>query len=303
MLDVSLRELEYVVALHDERNFTRAARHLHMAQPALSQAIIRLERRLGVSLFNRTSRSVVPTSAGNALAEDARGIIDQVRVAVARATASSTQRAITVHVSEPALETPRRVMAELRAALPNLSVHMTAMPVFADPEQAPQLSLTIGHPQRQPGYGHIVLRAERVGALMSTKHALSQRRSVVADDLERHLVVSIDAQHSQWNRWIERWAASHGRCPRWTTSAVFGIVAGSDVAADGASLFVCLESVATDVENSLTWRPLAPTVSASWYLNWSHAHADSPELQDCISAILSHAELYGWVDDGVSTGQ
>ena len=84
---MSLRELEYVVAVHRERNFTRAAQQLHMAQPALSQAILRLERRLGVRLFDRTSRRVEPTPAGHNLAVDALDIIDRVGATIARTAA------------------------------------------------------------------------------------------------------------------------------------------------------------------------------------------------------------------------
>ena len=59
MLD--LRHIQYFVCLYEEGSVTRAARRLNVVQPALSMQIRRLEKRLGVDLFERTPRGVVPT--------------------------------------------------------------------------------------------------------------------------------------------------------------------------------------------------------------------------------------------------
>ena len=58
---MDLRQIEYFVALYDERNITKAARRLNVVQPALSMQISRLERTFKTKLFERTSRGVVPT--------------------------------------------------------------------------------------------------------------------------------------------------------------------------------------------------------------------------------------------------
>jgi LysR family transcriptional regulator, transcription activator of glutamate synthase operon len=75
---MELRQLRYAEAVARHRHFTRAADELHIAQSALSQQIRKLEVELGVELFERTSRSVVPTEAGNALAERARRVLSEV---------------------------------------------------------------------------------------------------------------------------------------------------------------------------------------------------------------------------------
>lgn len=293
---MSLRELEYVVAVDRERSFTRAAQQLHMAQPALSQAIIRLERRLDVRLFTRTSRRVDTTRAGQDFVDDATDIIERVRAAVERVTRAPGCE-LTVHVSEPALETPRRLLAAMRAAEADLSIHLTTLPSsFADTDSArAQMSLTIGHPITASGARSEAIRTERVGALMASHHPLAPQPDVDPADIARYPIVSIDDRLSRWNRWVTEWMARFGRHPRWTTSAVFGIVAGGDMAADGESLFVCLESVAADVGSGFTWKGLTPSAEATWYLNWMSAQAASSTLRTGIAQAESFARSAGWL--------
>jgi DNA-binding transcriptional LysR family regulator len=73
---VELRHLEHFVAVAEERNFTRAARRLHLVQSALSVSIRSLERELHAQLFERTTREVRLTDAGRLLLPEARRTLD-----------------------------------------------------------------------------------------------------------------------------------------------------------------------------------------------------------------------------------
>jgi len=75
---MELRQLRYLVALADERHFTRAAAREHIAQPALSQQIRRLEAEVGLALVERTTRRVAMTAAGELLVARARRILAEV---------------------------------------------------------------------------------------------------------------------------------------------------------------------------------------------------------------------------------
>jgi DNA-binding transcriptional LysR family regulator len=86
---VETRELRYFVAVAEELHFGRAAHRLGMAQPPLSRAISQLERRLGVVLFERTSRAVTLTEAGSVLLREGRAALDAVEAAERRTRRAS----------------------------------------------------------------------------------------------------------------------------------------------------------------------------------------------------------------------
>jgi LysR family transcriptional regulator, transcription activator of glutamate synthase operon len=75
---MELRQLRSVEAVARHRHFTRAAEELHVAQSALSHQVRRLEQELGIPLFERTSRRVTPTEAGQAIAARARRVLAEV---------------------------------------------------------------------------------------------------------------------------------------------------------------------------------------------------------------------------------
>lgn len=79
MLNISLIQLEYIVALDEHRHFIKAADACHVTQPTLSMQIKKLEDELGVLLFDRSRKPLIPTDVGMIIVEQARQILRETR--------------------------------------------------------------------------------------------------------------------------------------------------------------------------------------------------------------------------------
>ncbi len=77
MIEPTVQELRYVVAVADRKHFSEAARACFVSQPTLSQQIRKLEERLGLALFERSNKRVELTPAGEAFAAQARVALDE----------------------------------------------------------------------------------------------------------------------------------------------------------------------------------------------------------------------------------
>src|ERR1700733_4399664 len=76
---ISLRDLEYVLAVAGEQSFVRAAKKCAVSQPSLSAQIQKVEQWFGARIFERASRKVLLTEAGVAFVERARRVIAEAR--------------------------------------------------------------------------------------------------------------------------------------------------------------------------------------------------------------------------------
>src|SRR5262245_50792222 len=76
-MDIELKHLRLMQAVAREGTMTRAARQLHLTQPALSHQLADLERGLGAALFRRTSRGMILTPAGARLLTSAEAVLEE----------------------------------------------------------------------------------------------------------------------------------------------------------------------------------------------------------------------------------
>ena len=133
------RNLKYFLAVVDAGSVTRAAEVLDIAQPALSQALSRMERDLGVKLFERTRRGAQLTPAGEAIVEDVRLSVARIDAASHRAREIGAQRGgrLTVGFASAALfNLLPRAIAALRDEVPNVELTLREM---SNAEQASAL--------------------------------------------------------------------------------------------------------------------------------------------------------------------
>jgi DNA-binding transcriptional LysR family regulator len=118
---VELRHLRYFVAVAEELHFRRAAERLHVAQPAVSEQIRKLEAELGVRLFDRTQRNVALTDAGAALLTQAYRVLRQAEAAREAARSASDRPGLRIGYVPTAMQASiPRALRRLVGAMPNL---------------------------------------------------------------------------------------------------------------------------------------------------------------------------------------
>jgi LysR family hydrogen peroxide-inducible transcriptional activator len=198
---ITLAELRYVVALAELRHFGRAAAACHVTQPTLSAQIQKLERILGVQLFERTSRSVRPTPTGLEVADAARAVLDAMGRIVdlagrGREPLSGQLRLAMIPTSGPYLLP--RVAPALARAFPRLEL------VFRERKTDDQLTeLASGEldagilalPLGASGLAHQPLFEEPFWLGLPPGHALARKQSVLEADLEGERVLLLDEGH------------------------------------------------------------------------------------------------------------
>ncbi len=277
-----------MVKLEQELNFTRAAKAIPMAQPALSQAISRLERKLEVKLFERTSRSVEPTAAGQLLARRGREVLHSVQIAVADTKLAGGSTRLRIHVTESSLPLVRRVLTAIRREV-SVPVHQATVPWKDVRTQLLEgrLDIALGSKVKGLGVRSIWVADETVTALMSRTHPLAKCDEVTFSMLARHPMVSIDRAMSPWDFAVEHEFNRHGHTPDWTRSTAFGAVAGADLVADGKATLLVLQSIADDQPPGRVSRPLAQPWKVDWHLSFRTESETHPVVAAALTAARS----------------
>ncbi|MEU9837696.1 LysR family transcriptional regulator [Actinomadura sp. NPDC048032] len=123
------RQLEYFRAVARELHFTRAAETLQIAQPALSQQIRKLERQLGITLFERNNHRVELTPAGSALLEHAERILSDIAAVEdeMRGWAEGTRGRIRLGGARGLTARLARLLAEFSGEFPAVDVELREM--------------------------------------------------------------------------------------------------------------------------------------------------------------------------------
>jgi DNA-binding transcriptional LysR family regulator len=121
----ALRDITCFARVTEHRSFSRAAADLRLSQPAISQAIGRLERALGVRLFERTSRAVTLTPAGQALLPYAEALLD---AATALTREAARQATPSIRLAYPLLVGALAARVARRLSLREPAVHVELQP-------------------------------------------------------------------------------------------------------------------------------------------------------------------------------
>jgi DNA-binding transcriptional LysR family regulator len=181
---MEVRELTYFRAVAEELNFSRAAERLGIAQPPLSRAISQLERRLGVRLFDRDTRQVSLTPAGEVLLVEAAHVLDAVAAATHRTRRAGGSLVVT---AKPWLATS--VLREVVAAYAgDVEVLVSGFGEQAGLVRTGKVDVAlVGGPHApvdQYGLDSLELLGERQVVALPAGHALAAHKSLTVADLD-----------------------------------------------------------------------------------------------------------------------
>lgn len=275
---MELRQLRYFLDIVDEGSFTRAARNAYVAQPGVSAQVRNLERELGVTLLDRTGRTVTPTRAGEAIIPHARAVlraVDQIS-----GTASSLTGLLT---GQLVLGTVPSISSR-RISLPD------ALSRFHDDHPGVEITLTEGNSDalmEDLRAGHVdlallslgtseprgirtrTLAEEPVVVAVVPDHPLADRDHVTLDELSGFPLVTFP--HGSGVRGLLEDAAS-GRTLRLHIALEAGdprIITRFAEAGLAAAVLPAPQLNATSEESSLVTVPVTgPTITGRIALAW-----------------------------------
>lgn len=280
---MDLRQLRCFATVAEELHFGRAAKRLHVAQPAVSQTIQALEKELGLVLFDRSNRQVALTFDGRVLLDESRGLIERFDALVETMARRRRGEDGAVRVGVVAAVPPHlipRLLAACATEAPEIAVAVRAIQSGRDASDILDhvdfdLALVRGEVDT-PGIGVSVVASEPVGVALASDHPLADRPGMTPADLngEPLITFSRDADPGEYDRIYTLLAAAGLSDLRVAHESHSGAVDASLRLVEGkVGLSLKLESEVTAYgSNDVVWRPLLNVdldvvVSAIWRLD------------------------------------
>ena len=211
---MEIHQLRYFVAVAEEKSFSRAAEKVRVAQPSLSQQIQKLEAELGQPLFDRLTRRVVLTEAGNGFLPFAHRILNEL---------SSAQRYVSDRSEKPSGEVSIGILPTIapfvverlleRCAKRFEAVKLKVVEDVTDnlvrKVEAGEVDLAIISTCRGGAGAHIELWVdEPLMAALPKTHALAKRTEIAWRELHKETVLVLPESNCL-SRQIARWCATH----------------------------------------------------------------------------------------------
>lgn len=296
-----LRRLQYFVAVARERNFTRAAERLHIAQPALSRQVRLLEQELGVELLHRTTHEFELTEAGEYLLERGPALLssaDELWRSVRTYATGERGEVVIGYGASASYETGPRLLQRLAERHPGIrvttSVRSTGEIVAGVADGSIDLGL-VRCPPPVPGLDARPIRSERQVLLVRRDHRLASRSSVSVADLaeETLLLHPREANPGHYDA-VLGLCRDHGFEPRVLLRTLSFDLRYSPIV-DSEAVSVVGESTTSGLPEELRWVSLSPPACFEVSLI-ARAHGRSPAVSRMLDAAVAIAEDLGWID-------
>lgn len=261
---IELRHLRYFIAVAEELHFGRAAEHLHVAQPGLSQQIQVLESELGVRLFDRSSRRVELTPAGTALLTEGRRALAQMERALDRARRTGLGelgRLTVAAIGSATYDVLPAVLREYRRRYPDVELLLREMSTGAQVNALRTGEIDVGF-LRLPADTHdlvsATVREETMLLMLPASHPLAERSEVPLAALAgQPLIVFPASPRPSWADIVIAACRQAGFEPRVVQEAMESATVVSFVAAE-IGLALVPEGLRVLTRAGVACRPVAP---------------------------------------------
>ncbi|MFT4277408.1 MAG: LysR family transcriptional regulator [Rhodopseudomonas sp.] len=258
---MEIRHLRYFVAVARHLNFTAAADSLGVAQPPLSQQIKDLEGEIGTALFERTTRRVALTRAGEDFLKQALAILDRAETAVqrARSIGAGTAGILNVGLTGSVLTGPLgRAIQQFSLSCPDVDLRIHEMSpdrqIAALKSGQTDVSFLRTPPQDVDISSELAWR-ESVRLVLPKGHALSAKKVTLAD-LRNESFVFLRLQDSLFAKYLWQCCFEAGYAPHVTHQAIESASLTSLVAA-GLGIAIIPEFVSKLAHQDVVYRPIA----------------------------------------------
>jgi LysR family hydrogen peroxide-inducible transcriptional activator len=198
---MEFHQLRYVCAIADTGSFSRAAERCRIAQPSLSQQVLKLEQDLGAKLFDRLGRSVRLTEVGRAFQPHARAILDEMDVARARVSDQNADFRGSVAVGVIPTVTPYLIpsyTAAFAKKYPDAKLRIVEDTTSTLVEGLRNLSIDVAIlalPLRHKDLELFPIRTEPLFVVMRTDHPRASSESLALKDLRGESFVMLRDGH------------------------------------------------------------------------------------------------------------
>jgi len=192
---VELKQLRYFVAVAEEGHFGRAAERLHRSQPPVSMQIMKLEEELGVQLFERTTRNVMLTDAGEVFLGKARAILEsteQAKASVGSASLGIQGNLKLGFVSSAALSLLPLVLKRYKESYPEVNLTLLELTTAQQYEALSKGQIRVGLIRSSTsveGIDVIPVVSEGYLVALPEKHPLAQKESLTMTDLASEAII------------------------------------------------------------------------------------------------------------------
>ncbi len=217
---MDIRQLQYFIAVAEERHMGRAALRLHMSQPPLTRHIHALEAKLDVTLFTRTPRGMELTQAGEALYQDACSVKLLLEQAAdrTRRTALGERGTLDIGVfGSSLLQAVPQLVAKFTAQYPDVKVVFHNAGTQAQLDALRQRRVLIAFERfdvDEPDLERVMVAKEKIVVAMHATHPLAQQKTVAIQALGSELVILAAGLNSHTGRTIVALTAKHGIAPQ-----------------------------------------------------------------------------------------